>query len=138
MFARYAMPGYRRVLDLLERHGVEHRIMCTTGGDLSPLLPMFLEAGVNGLWISNIVSDEMEYSVLRREYGEDLALIGGIDATSLNRGEEAVRKAVETTVPPLLESGRYVPCLSDRPRDNTPFAMYRLYRDRLAEIADRG
>jgi len=138
MFDRYAMPGYRKVLDLLDRRDVPLRIFCTTGGDLSPLLPPLLDAGVNGLWISNIVSARMEYPALRRTYGSDLALIGGIDCTALNRGKEAVRRAVETTVPPLLAQGRYLPCLDDRPRDDTPFAMYRLYREVLAETAARG
>lgn len=138
MFDRYAMPGYRMVLDLLDRRGVPFRIFCTTGGDLSPLLPPLLDAGVNGLWISNIVSTRMKYSALRRAYGSDLALIGGIDCTALNRGEDAVRRAVEATVPPLLAEGRYLPCLDDRPRDETPFAMYRFYREVLAETAERG
>jgi hypothetical protein len=135
MFERFAMPGYRRILDLLKEHGVDLRIMCTTGGDLSLLLPSLLDAGINGLWISNIVSEEMEYSALRREYGGDVALIGGIDSTALTSGEDAVMRAVEETVPPLLEGGRYIPCLSDRPRDNTPFAMYSFYRKLLAGIA---
>jgi len=138
MFERFAMPGYRKVLALLERHGVRLRIMCTTGGDLSLLLPSFLDAGINGLWISNIMNERMEYSSLRREYGNDVALIGGIDATAPSRGEEAVRQAVESTVEPLLDSGRYLPCLNDRPRDNTPFAMYRFYRELLTEISERG
>ncbi len=138
MFDRYAMPGYRRVLDLLGRHGVPLRIFCTTGGDLSSLLPQLLDAGIDGLWISNIMSTRMQYSTLRREYGRDLVLIGGIDAGALCRGEEAVRQAVETTVPPLLADGRYLPCLDDRPRANTPFAMYRFYRELLAETAARG
>ena len=114
------------------------RIFCTTGGDLSLLLPQLLDAGVDGLWISKIMSTKMQYSTLRREYGRDLALIGGIDAGALCRGEEAVRQAVETTVPPLLAEGRYLPCLDDRPRDDTPFAMYRFYREVLAETAARG
>lgn len=138
MFERYSMPGYRRVVDLLLRHDVPLRILCTTGGDLSLLLPSLLDAGINGLWISNIVAEDMEYRNLRRTYGPDIALIGGVDATALLRGEAAVRQAVEDTVPPLLEAGRYLPCLSDRPRDNTPFAMYAFYRQLLEEIADRG
>jgi hypothetical protein len=84
------------------------------------------------------MSEEMEYSRLRREYGPDVALIGGIDATSLSRNEATVRYAVMGTVPPLLESGRYLPCLSDRPRENTSFDLYRLYRELLAELALRG
>ena len=138
MFERYVMPGYRKVLDLLDRHEVPFRIFCTTGGDLGPLLTPLIDAGVNGLWISNIMTETMEYPNLRRQYGRDVALIGGIDATALNRGEEAVRRVVETTVPPLLAKGRYLPCLNDRPRDNTSFAMYRYYREALAETAARG
>jgi hypothetical protein len=138
MFERYSMPGYRRVIDLLRRHGVPLRILCTTGGDLGPLLPMLLEAGINGLWISNIMTEGMEYRNLRREYGPEIALIGGIDSRSLLRGEAAVREAAERTVPRLLESGRYLPCLDDRPRDNTPFAMYSFYRELLADLAERG
>jgi hypothetical protein len=138
MFERYSIPGYRRVIALLERHGVPLRILCTTGGNLRPLLPSLLDAGINGLWISNITSAGMEYLALRRDFGPEIALIGGIDSTALLRGEAAVRRAVEETVPPLLNQGRYLPCLDDRPRDNTPFAMYALYRELLAEIAERG
>ncbi|MCP4665936.1 MAG: hypothetical protein GY849_06185, partial [Deltaproteobacteria bacterium] len=54
MFERFAMPGYRKVLGLLEKFEVPLRIFCTTGGDLTSLLPSLIEAGVNGLWISNI------------------------------------------------------------------------------------
>ena len=138
MFERFAMPGYRKVLGLLRSHGVPLRVMCTTGGDLSSLLPMLVDAGINGLWISNIVSTEMEYSKLRQKYGTEVALIGGIDATALSRDEKAVRNAVMRTVPPLLESGRYLPCLDDRPRRNTSFQLYSLYRELLAELARRG
>jgi len=137
MFDRYSIPGYRRVVDLLLRHAVPLRVLCTTGGDLRPLLPSLLDAGINGFWISNITSANMEYWALRRDYCADIALIGGIDSTALLRGEAAVRHAVEGTVPPLLSHGRYLPCLDDRPRDNTPFAMYALYRELLAEIAER-
>jgi uroporphyrinogen decarboxylase len=138
MFERYAIPGYRRVIDLLVRHGVPLRILCTAGGDLRPLLPSLLDAGINGLWISSITSAGMEYRALRREYGPEVALIGGIDSTALLRGGAAVRQAVEETVPALLDEGRYLPCLDDRPRDDTPFAMYANYRELLAEIAARG
>lgn len=138
MFERFAMPGYRKVLELLKRLNVPLRILCTTGGDLTPLLPSFIDAGINGLWISNIRSAGMEYDKLRRTFGPEVALIGGIDSTALSRDEDAVRRVIEKTVPPLLESGRYLPCLDDRPRANVPFSRYRLYRRLLEEIAQIG
>lgn len=138
MFKRFAIPGYRKLLDLLEKYHVPLRILCTTGGDLSYLLPSLIDAGINGLWISNIQSARMEYPKLRRQFGAKVALIGGIDATALARDEAAVRKAVEETVPGLLEGGHYLPCLDDRPRSNIPFASYRFYRRILNEIAQKG
>ena len=138
MFERFAIPGYRKVIDLLNKYRVPLRILCTTGGDLTSLLPSLINAGINGLWISNIRSAGMEYAKLRHRFGPEIALIGGIDATALARGETAVRKAVAETVPDLLESGRYLPCLDDRPRRTIPFAHYRLYRHLLEELSRKG
>lgn len=138
MFKRFAIPGYKKVLKLLKKYRVPLCILCTTGGNLTPLLPSLIDAGINGLWISNIRSAGMEYATLRREYGSEVALIGGIDATALARDEAAVREAVEQTVPPLLESGHYLPCLDDRPRSNLPFSHYKLYRHILEEVACKG
>ena len=138
MFQQFAMPGYRKVLALLEKFHVPLRIFCTTGGDLTSLLPPLIDAGINGLWISNIQSAGMTYAALRQAFGPDVALIGGIEAGALSRDADAVRRTVEKTVPPLLESGHYLPCLDDRPRSNIPFAQYRLFRQLLAEIAADG
>jgi hypothetical protein len=135
MFERFAIPGYRRVLDLLKDFNVRLRILSTTGGNLGPLLPSLIDAGINGLWISNIMSAGMEYDTLRRTFGPDLALIGGIDSGMLHLDEGAMRRKVEETVLPLLEIGRYLPCLDDRPRANTRFSQYRLFRRILEEIA---
>lgn len=138
MFARFAIPGYCKVVELLKRHQVPLRILCTTGGNLIALLPSLIQAGINGLWISNIRSAGMEYAVLRRRFGPDIALIGGIDAGALAKDAGAVREAVSQTVPALLEGGRYLPCLDDRPRSNIPFGHYRLYRHLLEKIAGGG
>lgn len=138
MFDQFAIPGYRKVMDILEKFNVPLRVFCTTGGDLTSLLPSLVDAGINGLWISNIGNSSMEYAQLRRTFGFDMALIGGIDSTALSRNEGAVRRAVEETVPPLLEGGHYLPCLDDRPRSNIPFAHYRLYRRILEGIAQKG
>lgn len=138
MFKRFAIPGYRKVIDLLEKFQVPLRVLCTTGGDLSSLMPFLINAGINGLWLSNIRSAGMEYRTLRREFGPEIALIGGIDTSALAENERAIRDTIHETVPALLEKGRYLPCLDDRPRPNIPFSHYRLYRQCLNEIARKG
>jgi uroporphyrinogen decarboxylase len=138
MFERFAIPGYQKVMALMKKHRVPLRVMCTTGGNLTSLLPSLIDAGINALWISNIRSAGMQYARLRRRFGPEIALIGGIDATALARDENAVRKVVQETVPELLAGGRYLPCLDDRPRNTIPLAHYRLYRQLLEEISRKG
>ena len=138
MFERFAIPGYRKVNDLLKKYHVPLRILCTTGGDLTSILPPLIGAGINGLWISNIKSAHMEYGELRNRFGSELALIGGIDSTALAKNEAAVKRAIAETVPVLLGKGHYLPCLDDRPRGNIPFAHYRLYRRLLEDISRSG
>jgi hypothetical protein len=135
MFEHFAMPGYRKVLRLLKKFQVPLRILCTTGGNLRPLVSPLIEAGINGLWISTVKSVGMEYDTLRRAFGPDLALIGGIDSGVLSLDEAAMRRVVEKTVSPLLESGRYLPCLDERPRSNVHFGQYKIFRRILEEIA---
>jgi hypothetical protein len=135
MFEHFAMPGHRKVLSLLKRFQVPLRILCTTGGNLSPLVSPLIEAGINGLWISTVKSVGMEYDTLRRAYGPDMALIGGIDSGVLSLDEDEMRRAVEKTVYPLLEIGHYLPCLDERPRSNVHFDQYKIFRRILEDIA---
>jgi hypothetical protein len=124
----------------LEKYNVPLRVFCTTGGDLTPLLSLVIDAGINGLWISNPGVADMKYAALRRRFGDHISLIGGINAGTLkqDKDKEALRSEMEDTVLPLLEKGRYLPCLDDRPRVDISFSQYRLYRQVLEEIAKRG
>jgi hypothetical protein len=97
-----------------------------------------IDAGINGLWISNIQSAGMEYAALRRKFGPEIALIGGIDTNALARDAAVMRRVVQETVAPLLDEGRYLPCLDDRPRSNLSFARYSRYREFLEEVAQKG
>jgi hypothetical protein len=138
MFKRYAVPVYEKTISILDKYDVPLRVFCTTGGDVSSLLSPLVDAGINALWISNIGVASMEYAALRRHFGDHISLIGGIDTGALRRDEETLRTAIENTVLPLLEKGRYLPCLDDRPRADISFSKYSLYRQILEEIAQRG
>ena len=138
MFKRYAVPGYRKVMAVLDKYNVPLRVFCSTGGDLTSILGLLVDAGINVLWISNIAIAGMEYTALRRYFGDNISLIGGIHARALMQDEKTLRSKVENVVLPLLEKGRYLPCLDDRPRAAVSFSQYRLYRRILAELAQRG
>lgn len=135
MFKRYAIPGYRKVMSVLDRYNVPLRVFCATGGDLTSILDLLVDAGINVLWLSNIAVSSMEYIALRRYFGNQISLIGGIDSGALKKDEMTLRRRIEDTVLPLLENGRYLPCLDDRPRVSVSFAKYAIYRQILSELA---
>ncbi len=139
MFARFAIPGYRKVIDLLKRYRVQLCILCTTGGQLDVTSAVSHRCRHQWLASGSATSAVRAHGIpgarLRRQFGPDIALIGGIDASALSRDGASIRQTVAGTVPGLLASGRYLPCLDDRPRNNVPLAHYRLYRNLLEEIA---
>jgi uroporphyrinogen decarboxylase len=133
MYEDFVLSSYRPLLDLLHRRGVETIIM-RTYANARLLIPSILQFGFNCLWACEVNVEAMDYRDLRREFGRDLRLIGGIDLDALRQGRDAIRKEVEDKVPPLLADGGYVPLADGRVREDVPFEDYKYYRELLAKV----
>jgi hypothetical protein len=79
----------------------------------------------------------MDYQSLRREFGRDLRLIGGIDLDALRKDKEAIRQEIEDKVPPLVEEGGYIPLADGRIRADVPFENYIYYRQLLEKVTQK-
>jgi hypothetical protein len=79
-------------------------------------------------------TDAMDYRSLRKEFGNGLRLIGGIDLDVLRRNRESIRAEVEEKVPPLLAQGGYVPLADGRVRADISLENYLYYRQLLGKI----
>jgi hypothetical protein len=102
--------------------------------NVAPLIPLVIEAGVDGIWIGQ-ASHLTDYTALRREYPR-LLLVGGIDADVLSKNKQAIRAEVTSKVPSLLRAGRYFPTIDDNPRENIPYENYEFYREVLREVCE--
>jgi len=98
------------------------------------LIPSILKWGFNCLWACEVNVEAMDYRDLRREFGRDLRLIGGIDVDAVRQGKQAIRQEIEEKVPPLLADGGYVPLADGRIRQDMPFENYIYYRQLLIDI----
>jgi hypothetical protein len=76
----------------------------------------------------------MDYRSLRKEFGRDLRLIGGIDLDALRQNKAAIRREVEKKVPLLIADGGYVPLADGRVREDVSFENYAYYRKLLEKI----
>ncbi|GAB4336007.1 MAG: hypothetical protein Kow0099_08710 [Candidatus Abyssubacteria bacterium] len=136
MFREFALPHYRKMAAFLRERGV-NIIILRSFGNIEALLPDMVDAGVNGLWLTETVPSNMDYLSIRRQYGKRLALIGGIDSNVLMRDEEAIKEEIYRKVPSLLETGGYIPTIDNRARAHIPFKNFVYYRQLLEELCGK-
>ncbi|MDD5708117.1 MAG: uroporphyrinogen decarboxylase family protein [Kiritimatiellae bacterium] len=117
-FNRVVVPRYKRIGERLRRHGIDiWWIDCD--GDVRPLLPGFLSAGVNCLFPYEVNSC-VHPAKLLQQYGRDLRIMGGIDKLEMIKGPKAIKTYLES-VAPLVERGGYIPFCDHRcPPDVKP------------------
>jgi uroporphyrinogen decarboxylase len=135
MYEEFVLPSYDRLLGVIRRHGIETLIF-STYANARLLIPSILKWGFNCLWAYEVSIEAMDYRDLRREFGRDLRLIGGIDLDALRNGKDAIRKEIEAKVPPLVADGGYVPLADGRVREDVAFENYAYYRETLRKILE--
>lgn len=109
IFRKFFMPHYKRMNEFFRAHGI-NIIALDSDGNTEPLIPLMIECGVTLHWPCEIASG-MEPQKLRKEYGHDLALSGGIDKREIAKGPEAAEREVLRKVPELIADGGYIPTL---------------------------
>lgn len=130
MYEKFVLASYKPVLNVLKQSGVEI-IILRTYANVRSLIPSMLKWGINCLWACEVNIQAMDYIDLRRTYGHELRLIGGIDLDILRSGKEIIQREIERIVPPLISDGGYVPLADGRVREDIPFEHYAFYRHSL-------
>jgi hypothetical protein len=133
MYEKFVLKNYEPLLDVLHRREV-NTICLQTYANARILIPGILRWGFNCLWACEVNIDTMDYRSLRREFGRDLRLIGGIDLDALRKDKAAIRQEIEEKVPPLIAEGGYIPLADGRVRADVPFDNYVYYRQLLEKV----
>jgi hypothetical protein len=106
MYRRFAFKHYKRVNDWLRSKGIRH-IGLDSDGQISELIPIWVESGITHLWPFEVQSG-MDVLQVRRKYGKSLALVGGVDKRACTHGFEEIHREVDRVMP-LMEQGGYIP-----------------------------
>jgi uroporphyrinogen-III decarboxylase len=107
LFKKYLSPRYKRVTEFLRSRGID-LIFVDSDGNVEELIPLWLDAGVNGVWPFEVTAG-MDVVRLRKQYGNDLLMIGGLDKRALAQGRDAITREIESKVPWMIERGGYIP-----------------------------
>ncbi len=117
-FTKVIVPRYKRIGDKLHAAGID-LWYTDCDGDVRPLLPGFLEAGINCLFPYEVNSCLHPVELLE-EYGKDLRIMGGFDKLEMIKGKKAIKAYMESIVP-IVERGGYIPFCDHRcPPDVDP------------------
>jgi uroporphyrinogen-III decarboxylase len=125
MVREFMLSPYRRATGFLRDHNVDI-IIVDSDGNIEPLIPVWLEAGINGVSPCEVAAG-MDPVALRRRYPH-LIIMGGIDKRELARDKKAIEKEVMAKVPCLIKTGGYFPGVdhgvpADVPLENFQFFL---------------
>ena len=133
MVRKFMMPRYKKITDLLHSYGVDV-IYLDSDGNVDELIPLWLECGINFLWPLEVAAGN-DAVTLRKKYGKDLIIGGGIDKRALIKGKDAIREEVISKVPFLLEHGGYFPSIDHGVPPDVTFENYCYFINLMREIA---
>ncbi|MCL2202391.1 MAG: hypothetical protein FWB88_00410 [Defluviitaleaceae bacterium] len=129
-FKEVVMPRYSRIHKKLLNHGID--IWYTDcDGDVRPLLPIFLESGINCLFPYEVNSCAHPGELL--DQYPTLRIMGGVDKMQMIAGPAAIESYLKSLVP-YVKRGGFIPFCDHRcPPDVTP-ENYLFYLDLKREL----
>jgi hypothetical protein len=130
-FREFMMPYYRQMVDFYRQMGARW-ITVDSDGDISLLIPLFLEAGIDGLLPFEVAAG-MDVRRVREQY-PTLKILGGIDKRALARGKAAIDAELEAKLPFMFRAGRYLPSLDHHVPPDVSYENFKYYVYRCREI----
>ena len=106
------LPRYREVVDFGRSHGV-HLFGLDSDGNIDPLIPVWMDSGIDILYPFEVQAD-MDVLAMRKKYGRDLRMWGGIDKRHWRWGLAAIDRELER-VKPLIDAAVICRCSTTAP-----------------------
>lgn len=133
MVREFMNPYIKRVGNFLKSRGVKI-ILLDTDGDCNSLIPIFIEAGVTGMYPFE-TSCGMDIVKVRKQY-PDLQMLGGVPKSEIALGKKRVDELL-LPVEQVLKTGGYVPFGDHLIPPDVDFENFTYYRNKLNALIDK-
>ena len=124
MFDKWIVPRYKRITDLLLKHGVDV-VWTDCDGNLMPILDQFLAGGINCMFPLEVAGGTDPVAI-REKYGRRVLLQGGVDKIALLKGPKGIEQEL-LRLKPLVEDGGFVPHVDHRCPADVTLENYKFY-----------
>ena len=132
VFERGVAPGYRKVRAKLGQYGID-MLGLDTDGYIEPLLPNWLDAGVNLHFPIEIGTWNADPMALRRRFGRQLHIVGGFNKLALEKGRAAIDAEIERRLP-IMRDGGFLLMPDHLITPGVPLADYTYYLERVRAL----
>ncbi len=131
-YKAFVKPYYQQLIPYIKSKGT--KVLIDTDGDVEPLIPWFLEAGIDGVLPLERQAG-VDVNRIRQAYPEWI-MLGGYDKTIMHLGEEAMKKEFERLLPAMC-AGRYIPTVDHQTPPDVSAENYGIYVRLLKEYGQR-
>jgi hypothetical protein len=132
MIREFVLPYIRRLTDFCRGRGIR-TIFLDTDGDCDSLIPLFMEAGVTGMYPFE-VNCGMDIVKVRKNH-PTLQMMGGIPKSEIVRGKERVDEIL-SPVQEVLKTGGFIPFGDHFIPPEVHFEGFTYYRESLNRMID--
>ena len=131
VFREYVGPHYRRITDLVKRHGIDI-ISLDCDGVIDALIPVWMDNGVNTMFPIEVGTWAASILPWRQKYGKELRGVGGMNKTVFAHDRAAIDAEIER-LKPLVALGGFIPCPDHRIAPDARWDLVRYYCDRMRQ-----
>jgi uroporphyrinogen decarboxylase len=127
----FMRPYYREMIDYYRQMGARW-IVQDSDGDMTQLIPLFHEAGVDATLPCEVAAG-MDILALREAFPE-LRILGGVDKRALIAGPEAIDRELASKLPALFATGGFIPTVDHHVPPEVSYADFQYYLRRCREL----
>jgi len=127
----FMKPYYLQIIPVMKEYGA--KVLIDTDGFCEPMIPWYIEAGVDGVLPLERMSG-VDINRIRREFPEFI-MMQGYDKTALmDKGEDAIRDEFERIFP-VMKSGWFLPSVDHQTPPGVPLKVYKRYVEMFFDYA---
>ncbi len=131
LFHELMVPRYTQITRALRTRGIEINVL-DCDGRIHELAPGWLEADINCMFPLEVAHTDAYR--LRKEHPSVL-LFGGVDKLALIAGRSAIDAELQR-LRPLIDQGRFIPCVDHRVPPDVTFDNYRYYLEAKQKLLE--
>ena len=124
-YRKYYQRYYEKMIRFYRSLGVK-TILLDSDGKTDPLIPCWLDSGVDILFPIEVGTWRADPLSLRQQYGRRLRMMGGVDKHVIVQGEQAIRAHLER-LKPITAEGGFIPLPDHRIPPDCSLKQFQVY-----------